>query len=235
MDNYRNSDLVLYLHPLASFCHKVLIALYENGAKFESKLVDLSDNDSRDELLSQWSVGKIPILRDRLHKKTIPETSIIIEYLDMNYPGKVKLIPDDPNLVLEVRLWDRFFDMYVSDPMQKIVLDQIRPDGKHDPYGVDQSITKLSIVYEMLEAQLNSKEFIAGEFFSMADCSAVPALFFADTILSFRNDYPKLTNYYERLLKRHSVMRTIEEAEPYFQFYPFYDKIPKKFIKKLSE
>ena len=41
MANYR--DLVLYYHPLASFCHKVLIALYENETPFEARIVDLAD------------------------------------------------------------------------------------------------------------------------------------------------------------------------------------------------
>ena len=36
-------SLRLYFHPLASFCHKALIALYENGVPFEPVFVDLGD------------------------------------------------------------------------------------------------------------------------------------------------------------------------------------------------
>ncbi|MCW7493577.1 glutathione S-transferase family protein [Leptospira sp. 2 VSF19] len=232
MDNYQAPNLLLYYHPLASFCHKVLIALYENDTEFEPRLVDLLSEESSSELFAHWPVGKIPLLRDRLRQKTIPETTIIIEYLNEFYPGKDKLIPSDFHLALETRLWDRFFDLYVSEPMQKIVIDRLRPENQRDLLGVEQAYQKLPIAYGMLEAQLNSLNFIACDHFSMADCSAVPALFYADTILSFRNAYPKLTAYFERLLERQSVKRTIAEAEPYFYMYPLFDKIPKRFLKE---
>ncbi|PJZ84243.1 glutathione S-transferase family protein [Leptospira harrisiae] len=232
MDNYHAPNLLLYYHPLASFCHKILIALYENGTAFEPRFVDLLEEESSAELFAYWPVGKIPLLRDRLREKTIPETTIIIEYLNEFYPGKVKLIPNDFSTALEIRLWDRFFDLYVSEPMQKIVVDRLRPNGQNDTLGVEQAYQRLPVAYRMLEAQLKSQNFIACESFSMADCSAVPALFYADTILSFRKEYPKLTDYFERLLDRPSVKRTIDEAEPYFHMYPLFDKIPKRFLKE---
>ncbi|EMJ90090.1 glutathione S-transferase, C-terminal domain protein [Leptospira meyeri serovar Semaranga str. Veldrot Semarang 173] len=232
MDNYQSPNLLLFFHPLASFCHKVLIALYENGTEFEARLVDLLEEESSAELFAYWPVGKIPILRDRVREKTIPETSIIIEYLDELYPGKERLIPKEHTSALETRLWDRFFDLYVSEPMQKIVIDRLRPIGQRDQLGVEQAYQRLPIAYGMLETQLNSRRFIAGESFTMADCSAVPALFYTDTILSFRNTYPKLEAYFERLLERPSVKRTIDEAEPYFHMYPLFDKIPKRFLKE---
>ncbi|MCG6145606.1 glutathione S-transferase family protein [Leptospira bandrabouensis] len=232
MDNYQTPQLLLYYHPLASFCHKVLIALYENGTEFEPRLVDLLSEESSAELFAYWPVGKIPLLRDRFREKTVPETTIIIEYLNEFYPGKVKLIPSEFPLALETKLWDRFFDLYVSEPMQKIVVDRLRPENQRDHLGVEQAYQKLPIAYGMLEAKLNSQRFIAGDHFSMADCSAAPALFYTDTILSFRNSYPKLTAYFERLLERPSVKRTIAEAEPYFYMYPLFDQIPKRFLKE---
>ncbi|MCT8334839.1 glutathione S-transferase family protein [Leptospira sp. 85282-16] len=232
MDNYQKPNLLLYYHPLASFCHKVLIALYENGTEFEPRLVDLLVEESSAELFAYWPVGKIPILRDRFREKTVPETTIIIEYLHKFYPGKETLIPSDFELALEVRLWDRFFDHYISELVQKIVVDRLRPEGQRDILGVEQAYQKLPISYGMLEKQLESRSFIVGDHFSMADCSAVPALFYADTLLSFRNTYPKLTAYFERLLDRSSVKRTIDEAEPYFYMYPLFDKIPKRFLKE---
>ena len=53
-------SLKLYMHPLASYCWKVLLALYETGTPFESVLIDLSDPTMRatlSELLSR------PLLR----------------------------------------------------------------------------------------------------------------------------------------------------------------------------
>ncbi|MBM9545413.1 glutathione S-transferase family protein [Leptospira sp. 201903074] len=232
MDNYHSPDLLLYIHPLASFCHKVLVALYENGTEFEPRIVDfLKEDSSAAELFAYWPVGKIPLLRDRKREKTVPETSIIIEYLDEFYPGEKILIPKESQLALETRLWDRFFDLYISVPIQKIVVDRLRPEGKNDVFGVEEAYNTLKISYDMVEKQLGSQGFITGENFTMADCSAVPALFYADTIVSFRNTHPKITNYFESLLERSSVKRTIAEAEPYFHMYPLSDQIPKRFRK----
>ncbi|TGM61477.1 glutathione S-transferase family protein [Leptospira vanthielii] len=235
MDNYHKSDLLLYIHPLASFCHKVLVALYENGTEFEPRIVDfLKEDASAAELFAYWPVGKIPLLRDRKREKTVPETSIIIEYLEEFYPGPQKLIPSESQLALETRLWDRFFDLYISVQIQKIVVDRLRPEGKNDVFGVEEAYNTLKIAYDMVEKQLGSQRFITGENFTMADCSAVPALFYADTIISFRNTHPKITNYFEGLLERPSVKRTIAEAEPYFDMYPLSDQIPKRFRKGKS-
>src|SRR5262245_22853159 len=123
----RPMSLTLYLHPLASFCHKVLIAFYENEVAFRSETVDLRDPGSAAELLARWPVGKIPVLYDARRERMVPETSIIIEYVQQHYPGPIPLLPTSDDDRLEARLWDRFFDLYVSAPMQKIVTDRLRP------------------------------------------------------------------------------------------------------------
>jgi glutathione S-transferase len=121
--------LTLYLHPLASFCHKVLIGLYENATPFETRIVDFADPGSAAAHIARWPVGKIPVLHDSSTNRVIPKTSIMVEYLQCHYPGPVQLIPDDADRQLDLRLWDRFFDLYVSVPMQKIVNDRIRLGG----------------------------------------------------------------------------------------------------------
>lgn len=113
--------LTLYLHPLASFCHKVLIALYENDTPFEASLFDFSNTGTAASHMERWPLGKIPVLHDTISNKIVAETSIIIEYLQQHFAGPVQLIPDAAALQLDVRLWDRFIDLYVSVPMQKIV------------------------------------------------------------------------------------------------------------------
>src|SRR5262245_32555253 len=128
--------LTLYYHPLASFCHKVLIALYENGTAFHGQIVDLADSASSAELLSLWPVGKVPLLRDDARDRTVPETSVIIEYLARHYAGPQPLLPSEADAALDARLWDRFFDLYVQVPMQKIVLDRLRLPSEKDARGV---------------------------------------------------------------------------------------------------
>ncbi|MQB42803.1 glutathione S-transferase family protein [Rhizobium sp. ICMP 5592] len=222
-------SLFLYQHPLASFCHKVLMALYENGTPFESRIIDLGNEESRASLLRLWPIGKFPVLRDEALDSTVPETSIIIEYLDQHYPGPTPLLPPDPTDALCVRLWDRFFDLYVQAPMQAIVADKNRPEGVRDPASVEQAQTLLRTAYGMIEQQLGEKTWIAGNALTMADCAAAPALFYAETLVPFGKQHVRLTHYYQRLLERPSFARVLKEAMPYFHFYPYHENLPAQF------
>ncbi len=130
-------SLTLYFHPLSSYSQKVLIALYENDTQFAPHIVDLADATSSADLKKIWPIGKFPVLRDEARDRTIPESSIIIEYLAQHFPGRVQLVPADADLARQTRLRDRFYDLYVSEPMAKIVTDRLRPAGKNDPYGVE--------------------------------------------------------------------------------------------------
>ena len=221
--------LTLYLHPLASFCHKALIALYENDVPFTPQIVDLGDPGSAAPLLEQWPVGKIPVLFDAAASRSVPETSIIIEYLQQHYPGPVRLLPDDPEAQLQARLWDRFFDLYVSVPMQKIVTDRIRPVGHLDPHGVAEARAMLRTAYPMIDNQLSQHDFAIGNDFGIADCSAVPALFFARIVEPFGPGLPHLDAYFERLTARPSIIRTIEEAKPFFSMFPYQEAMEARF------
>lgn len=223
-------SLVLYLHPLASFCHKVLLALYENETPFEARVVDLADPESTAELLAQWPVGKIPVLHDRARGRTVPETSIILEYLAQHYPGPVALLPADPELALQARLWDRFFDLYVQAPMQKIVVDRLRPAGGNDPHGVAEAEATLRTAYAMLERQLQTGPWAIGPTFSMADCAAAPALFYGHIAVPFEREQQALSAYFERLLARPAFARVLREARPYFGNFPLRDRMPARFL-----
>src|SRR5438445_3246580 len=169
-------SLKLYFHPLSSFCHKVLIALYENDTPFEPHIVDLSNETSRAEFLKIWPIGKFPVLRDDAKDLTIPESSIIIEYLEVHYPGRTQLVPAEAERASEVRLRDRFYDWYVHLPMQKVVGDRLRPAGSKDPHGVEDAKRQLRTALGMIEADMATKTWAMGERFSMADCAAAPPL-----------------------------------------------------------
>ncbi|MGQ0835653.1 MAG: glutathione S-transferase family protein, partial [Gammaproteobacteria bacterium] len=215
-------------HPLASFCHKVLIALYENETPFASHIVDLADRDASAAFLDLWPVGKIPVLQDG--DRAIPETSIIIEYLDQHYAGAHPLLPDEPDERLEARLWDRFFDFYVQVPMQKVVTDRLRSDDEHDTRGVADARSNLSTAYDMIERRLADRTWAVGESFTLADCAAAPALFYAAIVAPFPKTHAHLAAYFERLVNRPSVKRVIDEARPYLHLFPFKDSIPTRFL-----
>lgn len=208
----------LLLHPLASFCHKVLIALYEREVPFVPRTVDLADPASAAELLAAWPVGKIPVLRDG--DRVIPETTIIIEHLDRHHPGAAPMIPSDFDEALEARLWDRFFDLYVAAPMQKIVGDRLRPADVRDPHGVAEARAALASAYAQLDRRMAHRTWAIGDRFSLADCAAAPALFFAECTVPLA-DRPHAAAYLQRLLDRPSVARTLDEARPWFPHFPY--------------
>jgi glutathione S-transferase len=218
-------SLTLYYHPLSSFCHKVLIALYEHGIEFEGRIIDLGNEADRAELQALWPLCKFPVIRDHTHKRVLPESTVIIEYLDRVYPGQSRLIPDDWDTALDVRLWDRFFDHYVQGPLQQIVGDRLR--GAHGDLSKERSM--LMTAYGMLDHRMASRIWLAGAEFTLADCAAAPALFYTSTLLPFPDDYRHLSAYFERLMQRPSIQRVIDEARPYFSLYPFAEAIPTRF------
>ncbi|WP_394889346.1 glutathione S-transferase family protein [Mesorhizobium sp. AaZ16] len=212
--------LKLYYHPLASFCWKALIALYETGTPFEPRLVDLGDPDARAQFLKLWPIGKFPVLRDEAKGLTIPESTIIIEYLARHHPGEATLLPMDHELAWRTRLKDRFYDLYVHEPMQKIVTDRLRPAGRNDPHGVELARAQLTTSYAMIEREMAERNWAVGDNFGMADCAAAPALFYANKVAPFGGGHPHVARYLGRLKERLSFARVLEEAKPYFKMFP---------------
>jgi glutathione S-transferase len=217
-------SLKLYFHPLASFCHKALIALYENGIPFEPIVVDLADEASSVAFRKVWPMAKMPVLRDETRDRTVAESSTVIEYLDAFYPGATRFLPRDPDRAWQTRMWDRFYDHYVQEPMQKIVTDRLRPGDKSDAHGVEQAKKQLVEAYKVAEPMMQSKTWAMGGDFTLADCAAAPALFYANTVMPFGRTEKNLLAYLDRLMARPSFARVLEEAQPYFALFPLENK-----------
>jgi len=212
--------LVLYGHPLSSFCMKVTTALYEAGTDFRYERVDLGDPASRDRLLALWPLGKMPVLRDEGRGETVPETSAILEYLSLHHPGAARLTPASPDEVWRARLAERVFDLHVQVPMQKIVGDRLRPEGSHDPAGVEEARAALVRALDWAEGEMRRRTWALGEAFTIADCAAAPALYYADKVQPFAATHAAAWAYLERLRARPSFARTLTEAEPYSHMFP---------------
>jgi glutathione S-transferase len=213
-------SLTLHFHPLSSFCQKVLIALYENDTPFTPRIVDLFDPAQREAFLKLWPIGRFPVLRDDAQDRTVPESSIIIEYLDRHYPGRTRLVPQDADLARQMRLSDRFSDLYLNVPMQKIVTDRLRPAGRNDPHGVEEASRLLQTALTTLDADLASKTWAMGETFTMADCAAAPPLFYVNEVMPFGATHRNVAAYFARLRDRPSYARVLQEAKPYFDLFP---------------
>src|SRR5262245_33673764 len=192
-------SLTLYFHPLSSFSQKVVVALYENETPFERSIVDLADADSSAQFKKVWPIGKFPVLRDDAKDRTVPESSIIIEYLAQHYPGRTQLVPADPELARQTRMRDRFYDLYVNVPMQKVVTDRLRPSGRNDLHGVEEAKALLQTACGMIDQEMATKTWAMGDSFSMADCAAAPSLFYANMVMPFGDAYKNAAAYLARL------------------------------------
>ncbi|MGQ0531673.1 MAG: glutathione S-transferase family protein [Caulobacteraceae bacterium] len=208
--------LTLYGHPISSFTWKVLIALHENATPFEYVTVDQT---TYADFIAKWPMGKFPILLDGDRKQMVTETSVIIEYLDAYYPGRTRFIPTDLDTALEVRRWDRVFD-HINTTMAKVVLDNIRAEGQHDPFGVEEAKRIVRAAYGVIETQLGEDGFIVGDSFTLADCAAAPALWYGTRNVPLDNGFPRIAAYLERLKRRPSFARVLKDSEPLFHLYP---------------
>jgi glutathione S-transferase len=208
---------VLFAHPFSSYCQKVLTALYEKGVLFELRLLSSENPSAGDELRAVWPLEKFPVLQ--ADGRTLLESSVIIEWLDMRHPGPQRLIPEAPDLALEVRMLDRIFDCYVMTPMQAIVFDRTRPEALRDPHGVSLARSQLDRSYQWLDARMASRQWAAADRFSLADCAAAPALFYADWVHPMERRV-HLSNYFRSLRNRPSFARAVEEARPYRHLFP---------------
>jgi glutathione S-transferase len=212
-------SLVLYSHPLASFCQKALIGLYELEVPFTQRVIDLANPAERAELAALWPLAKFPVLADGAHGVAIPEGTILLEYAERRYARGSRLFPAEPELAREVRLRDRFYDLYVNTPMGKLVTDKLRPEGEHDRYGVAEARAQLETAYGVADAWAREHAWAAGGDFTLADCAAAPALFYADKVAPF-GARPHLAAYFARLCERPSVARVFAEAKPYLSMFP---------------
>lgn len=208
----------LFGHPFSSYTWKALIALYENDTPFDFRTLDDDHPDNNAELRRHWPLAKFPLLLD--DGTPVIEATAIIEHLGAFHPGPVRLIPQDAHAAVEVRMLDRIFDNYVMTPMTAIVFEALRPAEHRDPYGVEQARSMLDTAYAWLNAQMAGREWAAPDAFTLADCAAAPALFYADWVHPLADRFPHLAAYRARLLARLSVARCIDEARPYRHFFP---------------
>lgn len=209
-------SLELYVHPFSSYSWKALIPIWADGTPFEYRQVP--DNEANyTELKRIWPFGKFPVLVD--NGQVIPEATCIIEHLQAHHPGPNVWIPDG-DLGRRVRFLDRFFDLYVQGNMQPAVNHALRPEGMGDAYGAEQGRKNLLIAYDWLEANLAGGEWAAGDSFTLADCAAAPALFYADWVEDIGDSRPKLKDYRARLLAHPQVARAVDEARPFRPYFP---------------
>jgi glutathione S-transferase len=210
--------LALYGHPFSSYTQKVLVALYENAVPFEFRCLGPDTPQHTAEWLRRWPLGKFPLLVDG--ERSVVETTIIIEYLQLARPGPVRLLPADSMAALDVRFLDRFFDLHVMQWVQHAVDGALTGDPVKRGEGLALAARKLELAYAWLEERLAGRAWAAGDDFTLADCAAAPALFYADWTQRIAETRPVLRAYRARLLARPSFARAVNEAREFRPLFP---------------
>jgi glutathione S-transferase len=204
----------LYYHPLSTYSQKVLIALYEKGVPFTPQVVFLPDPAQRAEYAKIHPLAKLPLLVDEARDWSIPESSIIIEYLDAHGGRGAPLIPEDRELARQTRWRDRLIDCYVLEPLAKIITDRFRPEGSRDPFGVAAARATLEKAYDLIDGGIARGKWPQATPFTLADCAFASTLLYADKMVPF-GDRKHLRAYAAMLAERPSVRRAMQEAEPH--------------------
>jgi glutathione S-transferase len=210
--------LQLFAHPFSSYCQKVLIALYENDTPFTFRMLAPGEDENGAEFAKLSPMQRMPLLVDK--GRSVFESSIVIEYLELYHPGPVRLVPQDGDAALEVRKMDRMFDNYIMTPMQTIVFDFIRAPELRDAHGVARARAMLDTAYAWLDGLMAVRKWAAGDNFSLADCAAAPSLFYADWVHPIPEKLTNLRTYRVRLLARPSFARAVDEGRPYRSYFP---------------
>lgn len=207
--------LRLHYHPFAQYCQKVLIALYEHDLPFDGVIVDLGNPDHRAALARVWPFTKFPALEFG-DGKVLGESGVIVEYLDTLAPDRTPLVPEDRIEGLEPRMLERVIDGFIADPLTRMVIAKFTGQ----PASEDADRAQIATAYDFLEARLPGREWGAGSRFGLADCTAGPALFYANLYVPI-GDRPLLADWFARLRARPSFARVIDEARPYRAGAPF--------------
>jgi len=204
-----------YYHPISSYCQKVLVAMYEKGVEFEPHIVALMDPEQRAQFRDVYPMGKVPLLVVD-DDSFIPESSIIIEYLDGI--AEPKLIFGDAEQQRKIRFKDRMFDLYLNDSVSILLFQSMKPESERDQERIDTSHFRIDTMYGFMEEELGGQPYANGEEFSMSDCAATPALFYAQRTAPF-DSYKNISAYWDRLASRPSIRRVMDEAEPHISAF----------------
>jgi glutathione S-transferase len=210
--------LQIYGHPFAAFYWKALIALYERKVPFEFLIVDPDHPENSKAIQELSPTGQFPVLVEG--DRIVIESAAIIEYLDLHHGDAPPLIPSDRRTAIEARQMDGIFDDYVQAPLTRMVLNAIRHEGKRDALAVTEAKAMLDKTYTWLNRWMIGRKWAANESFSIADCAAAPALFYAHWGYPIPESHKALRDYRARLLARPSIARVVEEAKPWRPIFP---------------
>jgi glutathione S-transferase len=187
----------IYGMLLSPYVARVVVAARAKGIKHKVVM----PKDMKSPAYRKMSpFGKMPALKDGAVK--LFESSVIVEYLEAK-SKKNRLLPSNAKAAAKVRLAAAVFGEYVNAPTLQL-FNHMNP-AKRDQAVVDAKLAEISRGLSAAEG-LIGKPYAAGKF-SLAECYAIPTMFFLENMLPAFGvdkplaDYPKLIAYRARLAK----------------------------------
>ena len=156
---------------MSTYSQKVLIAIYEKDLRFTPHVVNLMVDAERDEYRKLYPLGKVPLIVLN-HGPLIPESSIIIEYLDSL--GGTPLISPNPDVARKTRFKDRFIDFYLTESVGTLFTESRKPEAERNARKIETARYRAKAVYDFLEYELSESEWANGDEFSLSDCAGPP-------------------------------------------------------------
>ena len=202
----------LYYHPLSTYSQKVMIAFNEKGLSYEPCLVTLMTPEGRTAYEQVNPLGKIPFLKPS-EDWQVPESTSIVEYLEDKFPNTPRLIPAaGGDAARQVRFLDRMADFYYNEPVVELLFQQ-RGFRAKDEDKAARARKYIALTYPHWDKRLASQPWMCGERFSLADCSAIPAMFYAQMVAPF-DAFPNVVAYWRRAQQRPSYAKVKAEFDP---------------------
>jgi glutathione S-transferase len=164
--------MTLYDHPDCPYGMKVRIVLAEKDMDCEIVTVDMQSGQHRQpEFLKLNPFGRVPVLVDE--GCVIYDSTIINEYLDDEYPEPA-LRPADSDERARMRLLEDYADTAFTLPAMALQTELSKAPTARDEARVKAARDVVVKALEMLNRQLEGKEYLASEEFSLADVAFAP-------------------------------------------------------------
>jgi glutathione S-transferase len=180
--------LTLYDAARCPYCARVRILLAEKDVEYETVEIDLSDRPAW--IYEKNATGRVPVLEE--DGWVLPESSVIMEFLEERYPEPA-LLPADPADRALARVWI-FRHADFTDPYYALRRGE---EGAAAAFGRQLA---------RLDAELRSRPWLGGRDYGLADIAYVPWVLRARDMLGVSLEpYEALSNWLERVLGRPAV------------------------------
>lgn len=205
--------LTLFHYPWAPYARKALLAGYEIEIPFEEVVVPAFDKKAMTDLRARTTpLATLPLLATD-DGDFITESSLIIEYFDLEGPERGRLVPLDPHEAFRVRSFDRLADGLLV-PTHYLTWALRKPPAEMNHKKIAETRAKMNAVFGAFDGHLDGKTFLFGERFTMADIGAAAAVsvLIADRSIALDdlNQHPHVRRWYDRLRERPAWKRMEE-------------------------